>query len=91
MTRKFVRVDRFEITVPRRVARPSNRLLTIKVSQTNIARLFRSTAFTEVTMAVMLSTLRCMIIGNEKALAQNVTAAKTAPTTLPKVRYGHRT
>ena len=44
-------------------------------------------SFTDVTMAVMLSTLRCMIMGSEKALAENVTAAKTEPTAEPKPRY----
>ena len=38
-------------------------------------------------MAVMLSTSRCMIMGSEKALAENVTAAKTAPIDVPKPKY----
>ena len=59
---------------------------TIRNSQIIIARLLRSTAFTDVTTAVTLSTFRCMIIGNENALAENVTAANTAPMLLPKAR-----
>ena len=56
------------------------------VSHSSIARRLRRTAFTEVTIAVMLSTSRCMIMGSEKALAENVTAAKTEPIAEPKPR-----
>ncbi len=68
------------------VTRPSSKPATIIVSQTNIAPLLRSTALIDVTIAVMLSTSRCMIIGSENALAQNVTAANTDPTRLPNAR-----
>jgi hypothetical protein len=37
-------------------------------------------------MAVTLSTSRCMIMGNENALAENVIAANMAPTIEPKPR-----
>ena len=56
-------------------------------SQINIGSLLRSTALIDVMTAVMLSTSRCMIIGSEKALAENVTDAKTAPTMEPNPRY----
>jgi len=68
------------------VATPTSSDRTIIVSQTTIARLLRSTAFTDVTIAVMLSTSRCMIIGNENALAEKVMVAKTAPMVDPKAK-----
>ena len=74
------------ISPTKAVATPISKEIIITVNQTVIALLLRSTAFTEVTTAVMLSTSRCMIIGNENALAENVTAAKTAPMVVPKVR-----
>ena len=59
---------------------------TISAAHTAIAGLFRSTALTLVTTAVMASASRSQIIGSENALKAKVTMAKTDPTADPTAR-----
>ena len=68
------------------VAKPSTTPTTMSPNQTAIASLLRSTALIEVTAAVTASTRRSTIIGREKALTAKVSAANTAPTTLPMLK-----
>ncbi len=70
------------------VAKPNNSPTTISPSHTAIASRLRSTALIEVTAAVTASTRRCTIIGKEKALTANVSAANMAPMTLPMPEIG---
>ena len=68
------------------VAAPTISVATMMANQIIIGSLFLSTALIDVMTAVTASTRRCMIIGNENALIENVNTANIAPTAEPIVR-----
>src|SRR5579859_2897864 len=71
------------------VANPTAVSTAIRAAQSNIAGLLRSTALMLEMQAVIMSTSRSAIIGNDTAAVAKVSAAKTVPMAEPYARYSN--